>query len=535
MSAGPALEGDRHAAVVRAFRLIHDIQTLRPGAIGELATLSADALERGWDEVVRAGLFGEVVTAWITRDEDVSAAVARLVDESAAHGDDVMLAVGLALRSDQGFSGDDPSGAENRIADIARAVVLLEQVEGRPIERITAHTACGIALGNRWLFALGDEQYEAALDIGEAEPPGTLDFLLAPIMFNLAEAQVSWASILRQLGDDEGVAERSRGWSAAAAAATSFTMAESWRVELDALGLILGAIAGEDSAPEARRLLGELGSPDGDDLRTAGLLTLAIALADASAGREDAAAMAESAIGSVDPDVHPHVHDLALYLAATIEAGGATGAGLRYAKRQLEQHWANRLSSLGAVQSRIQAERLSTERELLSKHARLDDLTGIGNRRALEQYLEHLQLLGVGTIALILLDIDAFKEVNDRHGHLAGDAVLTGVARVLEEGIRPVDLAVRLGGDEFAVVLADADLDAAFGRAFEFLTTFDLQSFDELSSGLVVALSAGVASGAPQRLAELRAQADTALYRAKAGGGEQVVRSRVARSVVEPT
>jgi diguanylate cyclase (GGDEF)-like protein len=236
-------------------------------------------------------------------------------------------------------------------------------------------------------------------------------------------------------------------------------------------------------------------------------------------------------VASIDANLYPQLYDLALYLAAEAEAGTGLGAGLRYGRRQLSEHWARRLASLGAMQSRVQAERLSTERELLSKHARLDDLTGIGNRRALEQYLTELERLDVASIALILLDVDAFKEVNDGHGHLAGDAVLVGIARALERSIRPCDLAVRLGGDEFAVVLADVDLDAAFERAAAFLALIDEQHFEEASPGLVVALSAGVATGAPARMAELRAEADAALYRAKAGGGRRVLRSRVARAV----
>ncbi|HUY31099.1 MAG TPA: GGDEF domain-containing protein [Acidimicrobiales bacterium] len=177
----------------------------------------------------------------------------------------------------------------------------------------------------------------------------------------------------------------------------------------------------------------------------------------------------------------------------------------------------------------MDAERLSSEREVLSRHARLDDLTGAGNRRALEQYLADLERDGVESVVHILLDVDAFKGVNDRYGHLAGDAVLVGIGRVLERGIRPCDLAVRLGGDEFAVVISGADIDVAVERATAFLRRIDGARFDCGGARLAVALSAGVAAGPPARIRELRAAADAALYRAKAGGGERVVRSRLAR------
>ncbi|HUZ22081.1 MAG TPA: GGDEF domain-containing protein [Acidimicrobiales bacterium] len=526
-----AAQPDRQSALARAYRLIHDIQATIPDAATELSTLVARAELLGWGDVVRAGLFGRVVGAWFTRSGDTSAALAELIERSTLDGDDVMLALGLAMRADQGVSGDDSSTATSRDADLARAVVLLEQAESGPLERISAHTACGNALYTRGLFELCDEQYAAALAVGASLPPGTVDFLLAPIMFNRAEIQVAWSSMLYQLGDSKGVSERWSSWNALRAAATSFAMADSWRVELAALGLVLGAMTGEDTAGEARRLLEETLSTQPDEPRSAGHLRLAVALSDARAGRPEATVGAEAAVASIQPNLYPQLHDLALCLAAEAEARTGAGAGLRYARRQLSEHWAGRLASLGAMRARVQAERLSTERELLSKHARLDDLTGIGNRRALEQYLAELQRRDVARIALILLDVDAFKEVNDGHGHLAGDAVLVGIAGALERSIRPCDLAVRLGGDEFAVVLADVDIDAAVDRAAAFLRLIDEEHFEDASSGLVVTVSAGVAAGVPARMAELRADADAALYRAKAGGGRRVLRSRIARAV----
>lgn len=531
MSANRALPTARHAARARAFELVHDLQTSSPTASEELAKLTAEAEENGWDEVVRAGIFGSVIDAWCSGapSEVIAATIGDLVARSTEDGDPVMLALGLALRSDSRFGGPNPTAAIARDADLARAVVLLEQSGGGVLERISAHTACGIALCDRWLFELGDEQYLAALALGEEEPAGTLDFILSPVVFDLAETQVSWASILRQLGDQEGVQERLRSWQVAASTATtSFTMFEGWQVELRALGLLLAAIAGDDTAEESLDLLASL--PGGEvSLRTAGLLQLAAALSDAGAGR--ARAGAEAALATLEPSLFPQVYDLALYLNAQLEADQGHGAGLSYGRRQLEQHWAERLAALGAMQSRIHVERLQREREVLTRHARTDDLTGIGNRRALEQYLVELEQLEVRTIALMLLDVDAFKNVNDHHGHLAGDAVLIAIARVLEHNIAPHDLAVRLGGDEFAVVLADADVETAFERATSFLAQFDEVSFQEVSTGLEVGLSAGVASGPPSLLTQLLAEADAALYRAKAGGGRRVLRSRLAAGV----
>jgi diguanylate cyclase (GGDEF)-like protein len=289
-------------------------------------------------------------------------------------------------------------------------------------------------------------------------------------------------------------------------------------------------MAGEDVGEEARRRLERLRDRGEEGLRAACHLMLAVALSDAQAGRPGALSRAEAAARRIDPHISPQVYDLALYIAAEMESGGGAEAGLRYGRRQLEQHWASRLASLDAMRARIQAERLSAEREILSRHARTDDLTGVGNRRALEQYLADVERLGVDTVALILLDVNSFKEVNDRHGHLAGDAVLMRIGNILARSIRSSDLAVRLGGDEFAVVLAHADLDGAFARAVDVLDQLDRQDFEDVGSGLRVTLSAGVAAGPPARITELRAEADGALYRAKAGEGRCVRQSRVARA-----
>lgn len=90
----------------------------------------------------------------------------------------------------------------------------------------------------------------------------------------------------------------------------------------------------------------------------------------------------------------------------------------------------------------------------------VDDLTGIGNRRHLRNHFWRLRQRGRG-IALVFLDLNGFKSVNDSHGHETGDEVLKIVAQRLSNGIRPGEAAARLGGDEFAVLLDTADRGAA--------------------------------------------------------------------------
>ncbi|MDA8312578.1 MAG: GGDEF domain-containing protein [Actinomycetota bacterium] len=525
---------ERAEAVVRAFRLVHDIQAALPGATEALDALATRARDEGWDDVERICLFGAAVRSWIAGDGRASEPVASLIERSTEAGDHVMLALGLALRSDAGFFSRDLPGATGDDEDLARAIVLLENEEGRSYERISAHTACAIALASRWLFELSHEQYEAAIAIGGSEPSAELDFLLAPIHFNLAEEQVSWASKLFELGDDAGVRQRWASWSQVVAATRRYPMSDSWRVELEALGLVLRGLAGDAVIDEAEHLLAGLDGSRGGDGRASSLLRLAVAVELSAERREDTgsdAAVAvleaaeeavDAAVAALSPTVHPFKYDLALFLAAKLEARAGAGAGLRYAGRVTSEQWAKRDAALTAMRAQIASVRLASERELLIRRARLDDLTGIANRWSLEEFVSDLIRHGVERCALVLFDVDSFKEVNDLYGHLAGDRLLVRIAEVLSGGIRSTDLAVRLGGDEFAVILAGAGAAAAHDRAEVLVQALAEEPLDEIAAGLCVSVSAGVAVGEPSTIMEMWAAADAALYAAKAAGGRAV-------------
>jgi diguanylate cyclase (GGDEF)-like protein len=516
--AAPAVT--RSEARVRAFRLIEELQSGSAEAPAELEVLTARAESEGWGEVVRAGLFGRAVAAWIGRQEDLPEAVALLVERATADGDATMTALGLAMDS----MGEGHGGSVDQDNLLARAAALLEHNDGGALEKISAHTACGIAFGNRWLWELGDEQYATALAIGDAEPPGTVDFVLAPVVFNRLEVQVAWASTLAQLGDDAGIAERWRLWNEASRQEAAIAaMPSEWRNELLTLGLLLAAIAGIETVDGAERpalLETEELSP-----RASGHLALASALTKCSSEPAGAAAAAELALALIDPSSHPHEYDLALFVAARLEAAAAApqGAGLRYARRHLEQHWAGRLAALGAMRSRVNAERLAAELDSVNRRAHLDDLTGAGNRRALERYLSDAERRDVPAVAVLMTDLDNFKSVNDRHGHVVGDNVLRQFARITESVIRSSDIAVRLGGDEFMIVLADADLGVARQRAADIVNRVAAAPWSDLSPGLSIQVSVGVAVGDPGDLDELIRLADAALYDAKRRGGSSVV------------
>jgi diguanylate cyclase (GGDEF)-like protein len=165
--------------------------------------------------------------------------------------------------------------------------------------------------------------------------------------------------------------------------------------------------------------------------------------------------------------------------------------------------------------------------EALQEQARVDALTGLVNRRSFDEALESTltRPVGAGT-ALVLIDVDAFKTINDSHGHPVGDAVLVHLAGVLREQIRTADAVLsRLGGDELAVLLRDCTADVAARRAEDLLLAVRSTPL-HLPDGTLLALSIslGVAH-VPECRGDLRTlyhDADAALYDAKRAGRGRV-------------
>jgi diguanylate cyclase (GGDEF)-like protein len=149
----------------------------------------------------------------------------------------------------------------------------------------------------------------------------------------------------------------------------------------------------------------------------------------------------------------------------------------------------------------------------------IDPLTELFNRRAFERELKrsvaYVKRYGAGA-ALIYLDLDGFKPVNDRHGHAAGDAVLKAVAAALQRNVRASDVVARLGGDEFVVLLWNVSGAAAMAKAAALERAVYSSPVLWGASTLVVGASAGVALiGALDTPAEVLGRADAAMYARK--------------------
>ena len=155
----------------------------------------------------------------------------------------------------------------------------------------------------------------------------------------------------------------------------------------------------------------------------------------------------------------------------------------------------------------------------LETHAERDPLTAVMNRRGFERELararSYLQRYG-GNAALVYLDLDGFKPVNDQHGHAAGDAVLKAVAAALTTAVRASDTVARIGGDEFAVLLWNLSETAAHTKAGSLEYAIAALTVAWEGRALTVGASAGVAElGADQDVSGLLARADAEMYARK--------------------
>ncbi len=183
------------------------------------------------------------------------------------------------------------------------------------------------------------------------------------------------------------------------------------------------------------------------------------------------------------------------------------------------------------LEARVRAAlRTSQMFEMLREQARIDALTGLSNRAAMDDALSAAiasHNRNGQHVALLMIDLDHFKQVNDTHGHGVGDDVLRDVGAALRNRCRPYDIACRFGGDEFAIILSHVDGDTARQAAARILTGISEVAIRLDGKVLKVSSSAGLATtsemGTCSDPETLLQAADSALYRAKKGGRRRMV------------
>nr|WP_281177969.1 GGDEF domain-containing protein [Actinospica robiniae] len=170
----------------------------------------------------------------------------------------------------------------------------------------------------------------------------------------------------------------------------------------------------------------------------------------------------------------------------------------------------------------------------LRRQAQTDALTGLANRRAMQDYFDHVTARGAGKdedLAVLVVDVDHFKLINDRYGHVAGDHTLELLGHLIASHVRSDDFAARIGGEEFALVLPGCGMPAAGQRAEDLRSAVERRSLASWPHPVTVSIGVAVARARAGNAGaeELLTAADAALYRAKEAGRNTVRRAPSSR------
>jgi diguanylate cyclase len=194
-------------------------------------------------------------------------------------------------------------------------------------------------------------------------------------------------------------------------------------------------------------------------------------------------------------------------------------AALRQIAIERRQAWEQTFQEFGRRLTGLETQLTTTRRE-----ATTDPLTNVANRRVFERLCRTWMEPNHPPFVLAMTDVDAFKAINDQHGHAVGDQVLVAVAQTLARSLRPDDLVARLGGDEFAILAAPLTLQQAHARFSDIIGAIGTACRPLVGNAPTPTVSVGIAEFSAGDTAEsLQKRADQALYDAKRNGKGRVV------------
>ena len=194
-----------------------------------------------------------------------------------------------------------------------------------------------------------------------------------------------------------------------------------------------------------------------------------------------------------------------------------------------QKEWENRKQLAQAVAEQVSLSLANIQlRERLQQQSVRDPLTGLYNRRYLEESIQ--RELGRAKreqtpLAVIMLDLDHFKCINDKHGHSAGDKVLVAVSELLKRALRGEDLICRYGGEEFTLIMPGATLDIALLRAEHLRSSIEqlrIEVADDQQLNVTSSMGIAAYPNHGDDTQVLLSLADDALYKAKSAGRNQV-------------
>ena len=396
---------------------------------------------------------------------------------------------------------------------VARAMAVLDVAPRTGLRYFSAMSSLGQAARSAELFELADDAMRRCLESYDSPD----DLYRSAAELTHTEMWLEWALRLEQVGRTE---------EATSLIDKSVAVLQFWtRQGIDSpLGAAVLAVCHAKSGrhAEALTLVGELLTR----MRAAGqhhearLLHLAYGLVLRATGewraarREFRAGLELSVLRS-----QRLLFQYELAITAVLEfPGEATQAVLESLRSHVEALWQLRLDRRTMLRQAYRRVELEVARTTADLAAASDALTGLGNRRMFDRRIDDVALGG----SLLLIDVDHFKDINDRYSHGVGDRVLGEIAAVLRSHCRHDEVAIRFGGDEFAMFLA-TDEDEAWQIADRIRQVIQARDWSAIVPGLTVTLSMGLAgclAGEPGR--DLYDRADARLYVAKRSGRNQL-------------
>ena len=416
---------------------------------------------------------------------------------------------------------------EDALVDLAGAEVELGDCADTALA-CWAHTGLGCTYQEMRLYELAEPHFVRAQQLDASPMP----FQDAPVvdLMNLAEVNARWADELERALPNPGA------WAEAArrrARANDYAVLAVAKASRLGSGLLTATRAlelctrprgkAEESLSELRAAYDDAAHEDFWGSRAAVGGALARALWRTGRHDEALAIARESApAGAEATDWQVEASARWLLVEMEHEAGlPVATAGRDYARLLSRVLWRQRLSTLAGAEATVAMERLRHDHHAARRDAREDPLTGVGNRRALDDALGDAgadQRRASEPTSMVLVDLDGFKTFNDSYGHVVGDRVLRAVADAIRRTARGDDLVARLGGDEFVVLARgtdEADAKLLAERIQDALAAVRVPTPDGPRS---VAASVGVrTTGDALAVTDLLHAADEAMYGAKRG------------------
>jgi diguanylate cyclase (GGDEF)-like protein len=518
----------RVEALVEAYQLIESVQT--PDApLDAVERLDALALDRGWLDLRALTQWAQVLHARHSG-VDASAPLQAMLECAECTRDPALVALALSTSVFSEAIGG-PIVVSTGLGDaLTRSVVLLDDGSEFAAHRCAAHIEVALCFHTRGLWELASQHYDLA---ERAWPAGTAPLWLPVVRcqqrvigVNRLEILLDWCCALAEVDDWEAAAWRAAQALPQADLLAGWDIPASWIGEVWSYRSLLAALAGVPRNVEAGQAARS--AHDAGDALGRAIVAVADAVRHYRAGELDRAARRAAPV--VEEIGFPAPVQLKLLAFRLAAAGRNTPVvARRYAEELARLRWEARLARHRALGSAIDAERQRVEHRELRHQVLTDDLTGLATRRAYRAYVAGLAErpapsgAATGLVAVMMIDVDHFKQINDRFGHDIGDAVLRQLGAILAGHVRAVDLAARLGGDEFVVVLDQVSPEVAEVRADEILRSVLDHDWSSLAQGLVVLISLGWCMSGANAMETALARADRSLYEAKRSGRNKAV------------